>query len=481
MPFSHPQNIESPAPDPATDRWRQGELVEVTITDLSDSGDGVGRFGQRVVFVPDTVTGDRAIVRLIRVKPQYAQGKLQELLEPSPYRVRPSCIVADKCGGCQWQHVDAEYQLEAKRNQVMQALERIGGFPSPIVDPVLNVSSPLQYRNKSTYPLRRSQTGQVQAGYYQKGTHHIVNLNQCPIQDSRLNVLLAEVKQDIQQRGWSIYDETQHRGKLRHLSLRIGRRTGEMLLTLVSQEPKLVDLEEQAQQWLDRYPDLVGVCINVNRDRTNTIFGNDTRCIAGRSYLHETFAGLTFQIRPDTFFQVHTEQAEALVNVILEELNLQGTEVFIDAYCGIGTMTLPIAQKVKQAIGLEVQAEAIAQAKLNAELNQIENVAFATGEVEQVLPTIAVQPNIVLLDPPRKGCDARVIETLRDRHPDRIVYVSCNPATLARDLKELCADGKYRLGRVQPADFFPQTAHVECVAFLVRENSNLPESGDFMN
>lgn len=449
-----------------TDQWRQGELVEVTITDLSDRGDGVGRFAQRVVFVPDTVTGDRAIVRLVRVKPQYAYGKLHELIEPSAHRIRPSCIVADKCGGCQWQHVDYAYQLEAKRNQVVQALERIGGFVGIAVDPVLNVGEPLHYRNKSTYPLGVSQTGQIQAGYYQKGTHHIVNLNQCPIQDERLNPLLAEVKQDIQHQGWKIYDENRNSGQIRHLALRIGRRTGQMLLTLISRDRDLKNLEAQAQEWLERYPNLVGVCLNVNRDRTNTIFGSETHCIAGQSFLEEECAGLTFQIRPDTFFQVHTEQAEALLQVILDELNLQGNEVLVDAYCGIGTMTLPIAKRVQQAIGVEIQPQAIEQAQLNAELNHIENVTFQAGAVEKVLSTLTVQPDIALLDPPRKGCDPSVLETLRQWHPKRIVYVSCNPATLARDLNILCADGAYTIRRVQPADFFPQTAHVESVVIL---------------
>jgi 23S rRNA (uracil1939-C5)-methyltransferase len=477
-------------PQPAETLWQQGQLVEIEITDLSDSGDGVGRFGQRVVFVPDTVTGDRALVRLVRVKPQYAHGKLHELLEPSPQRVRPSCIVADKCGGCQWQHVSYEYQLEAKRNQVIQALERIGGFGQVLVEPVLNVAEPLHYRNKATYPLRRAEGGRmkdkkathsspiphpsslpdasVQAGYYQKGSHQIVNLNQCPIQDERLNPLLAEVKQDIQKRGWSLYNEMQHRGKLRHLGLRIGRRTGEMLLTLVTTDWKLSDIEAQAEEWLQRYPDLVGVCVNRNPDRTNTIFGSETRCIAGKSYLLEEFAGLQFQIHPTTFFQIHTEQAEALLQVILAELNLQGDEIVLDAYSGIGTLTLPIARRVKQAIGVEVQPEAVEQAQLNAQLNHLENVTFLTGTVEQILPTLEIKPSIVLLDPPRKGCDAIVIQNLLTMQPERIVYVSCNPATLARDLKLLCADGHYEMSKVQPADFFPQTAHVECVVFLKR-------------
>lgn len=449
-------------------KWRQGELIELNIVDLSDSGDGVGRFEERVVFVPDTVTGDRALVRLVHVKPKYAHGKLHDLLKPSSHRIRPHCIVADKCGGCQWQHIDYSYQLEAKRNLVIQALDRIGGFQAPPVDSVLSRSAALAYRNKATYPVRRSSTGQVQAGYYQKGSHQLINLNQCPIQDARLNPLLAEVKQDIQQRGWGIYDETKHRGKVRHLSLRIGQRTGEILLTLVSTDANLPGLEEQAQTWLQRYPELVGISLNLNRDRTNAIFGAETRCVAGRAYLYEIFADLTFQIRPDTFFQVNTEQAEALLHIILDELNLQGHETLLDAYCGIGTMTLPLAKRVKQAIALEIQPEAIQQASQNADLNDISNVTFQVGAVEAVLPSLTVQPDIVLLDPPRKGCDKTVIETLLVMQPPRIVYVSCNPATLARDLKLLCADGRYHLHRVQPADFFPQTSHVESAAFLNR-------------
>ncbi|HEY9653865.1 MAG TPA: 23S rRNA (uracil(1939)-C(5))-methyltransferase RlmD, partial [Crinalium sp.] len=217
-----------------------------------------------------------------------------------------------------------------------------------------------------------------------------------------------------------------------------------------------------------RYPKLAGVSLNVNPDRTNAIFGRETICVAGQPYLHETFAGLTFQLRPDTFFQIHTEQAEALLQTIIDELQLQGHELLLDAYCGIGTFTLPLAARVRQAIGLEVQPEAVEQARLSASLNQLENVTFTEGAVETLLPQLGAKPDIVLLDPPRRGCDAAVIEALTQLAPDRIVYISCNPATLARDLKLLCQDNQYRLARVQPVDFFPQTPHVECVAFLVR-------------
>jgi 23S rRNA (uracil1939-C5)-methyltransferase len=468
------------------DRWQQGELVEVLITDLADTGEGVGKLDNRVVFVPDTVTGDRALVRLVRVKPEYAHGKLHNLLESSPDRIRPSCIVADKCGGCQWQHIEYKYQLAAKRNQVIQAIERIGKINAPTVAPVLEASSSLGYRNKATYPLGISASGNLQAGYYRKGTHQIVNLNQCPVQDERLNPLLAEVKEDIQRRGWEVYNEEQTKqpqvkkkvlnkkapqkttvvGKVRHLSLRIGRRTGEMLLTLVVTDWNLPEVKEQAIEWLNRYPQLVGVSLNNNPSNTNVIFGEETRTIAGEPYLTEKFADLQFQLRPDTFFQVYTEQAEALLQVIVEKLELQGNEVLLDAYCGIGTFTLPLAKHVKQAIGLEIHAASIEQARLNAEINGITNANFQVGAVEKLLPKLDIQPDIVLIDPPRKGCDRAVLNTLLEMQPRHIVYVSCKPATLARDLNILCTEGGYQLTYVQPADFFPQTSHVESAAFL---------------
>lgn len=448
-------------------KWQQGELVELTITDLTDTGTGVGRFEGRVVFVPDTAPGDRILARLVRVKPQFAEAKLHELLENSPQRTRPGCIVADKCGGCQWQHIDYPYQLEAKRNQVVQALQRIGGIETPPVSEVL-ASQAFGYRNKVTYPFGVSQTGHLQAGYYQKNSHRLVNLNRCPVQDNRLDPLLAEIKQDIQELGWTIYDENSSKGQLRHLSLRIGRRTGEVLLTLVAKNSELPGLQKQAEEWMKRYSQLVGVCLNINPHKTNVIFGEETRVYAGRGYCLEEFAGLQFHLGPDTFFQINTETAEALLNVIVNQLHLEGTELLLDAYCGIGTFTLPLARRVHSCIGLEVQPAAIVHAKENAQHNRLTNTTFYAGPVEKLLPQMDVSPDIVLLDPPRKGCDQAVLETLIKIQAPRIVYISCKPATLARDLKFLCNKGGYSLTKVQPADFFPQTSHVECAAFLVK-------------
>ena len=448
---------------------QQGSVVELEINDLSSSGDGVGRLDGKVIFVPNTVTGDRVLVKLVRVKSQYAHAKLEKILQPSPHRLRPRCIVADKCGGCQWQHIDYQYQLQAKQTQIKQALERLGNFSDPPLADMLASPFALGYRNKATYPLRRSTaSGQVQAGYYRSHSHALINLNQCPVQDRELNPFLAEIKQDIQNRGWSIYQETLHRGKLRHLSLRIGRRTQEVLLTLITNNWQLPGIEEQAQIWLKRYPQLVGVCLNYNPERTNVIFGKETRTIAGRGYLSEKFADLDFQLRPETFFQVNTEAAEAVLETIREKLALQGREILVDAYCGIGTFTLPLSRQVHQAIGIEIQEVSVTQAKLNAELNGIDNVNFYIGNVETILPQFNLKIDVLILDPPRKGCSKSVISTVLKLQPKRIVYLSCQPATLARDLALLCADGMYQLQLVQAADFFPQTSHVEAVAFLDR-------------
>ena len=515
-----PDNIPADGsiePSTPSQSWKQGDLVEIEITDVSDGGEGVGRVEDRVVFVPDTVTGDRITARLINVKRQYAHGKLLEILTPSSHRVRPSCIVADKCGGCQLQHIDYDYQLTAKENQVIQALKRIGGFAEPPVAPIVGAQGNFAYRNKVTYPLGVNDVGGIKAGYYRKGTHQIVNLNQCHVQDERLNPLLAEIKQDLQDRGWKMY-EPESKGarepgkrrigvkkvitrsvdpgtyanglpkpklrrqpdvlevemapdntpQFRHMLMRIGRRTGEILLTFVVTDFDIPNFAAQAERWMKRYPTLVGVCLNLNDGVSNTVFGSETRCIVGRDYICETFGNLQFQLKADTFFQIYTEQAESVLDLILRRSQFQGTEILLDAYCGIGTFTLPLSKHVKRAMGIEVHGASVIQARANARVNGINNVEFRTGEVEELLPELEIQADVVLLDPPRTGCDRSVLDVLTAMQPAKIIYISCKPATLARDLQVLCQQGNYRLTHVQPADFFPQTSHVECVAFLER-------------
>ena len=453
-----------------TRKLQQGQVIELEITDLNTSGEGVGRYEGQVIFVPNTVTGDHLKVKIIQSKPKFARGKIQNILLPSPHRIRPQCIVADKCGGCQWQHIDINYQRQAKHQQIIQAFQRIADLANIQVEPILYTQDSLNYRNKSTYPLGRSATGQVQAGYYRQGSHKLVNLNLCPIQDERLNPFLKEIKQDIQARGWSIYDEHKHRGKLRHLSLRIGHHTGEILLTLIATSEKLLGIKEQAQLWLEKYPQLVGVSLNLNPQRTNTILGNTTYTIAGKSYLREIFAGIELKISADTFFQINTKAAELLFQSILDRLDLTGQETVIDAYCGIGTFSLPLAKKVQKIVGIEVNSESIKQAQNNAKLNNIDNAIFYTGKVRDWIDKITFHPDIFLLDPPRKGCHFQVIEAILKIKPLYIVYVSCKPATLARDIKLICQSNIYKPKYIQPTDFFPQTTHVESYVIL-RRNS----------
>lgn len=443
----------------------QGDLVELDIHDLSSDGNGVGRIDNQVVFIPDTVNGDRLSARLVRVKKKHSEGKLEKLITPSPHRIRPRCIVADKCGGCQWQHIDYSYQLEAKYNFVIQTLTRIGGFQNPnVIKPI--PSNDLGYRNKATYPLAISEIGNLQAGYYRKGSHKIINLNQCPIQDQRLNPLLTEIKQDLQNLGIPIYNEKNQKGALSHLSFRIGVNTGEILLILISKHKNLPQLDQQAEYWLSRYPNLVGITLNYNPQHNNVIFGDETFLLAGKPYIKEIFSGLTLQLRSETFFQVNTPTAETLLTEIFNQLQLQGNEIFVDAYCGIGTFTLPFAQKVKMAIGIELQKTSVEQAVINADTNHITNVEFLLGSTEKLLSSLDVEPDLVFLDPPRKGCHIEVINTLLEIKPQRIVYLSCNISTLARDLKLFCENDIYQLKLVKTADFFPQTSHIECAAFL---------------
>ncbi|MFS8913200.1 23S rRNA (uracil(1939)-C(5))-methyltransferase RlmD [Synechococcus sp. B60.2] len=461
------QPISSLAPDPI----KPGDLLSLEITDLTPEGNGIahtlGHGRGRVVFVAQGVPGDRVVAQVIEIKRNYLVGRIRSLLAPSPQRVRPACIVADKCGGCQWQHVSYEQQLATKQQILRDALERIGGLSLPEPVPILGSPQPLRYRNKVTYPIAKAEGQPLRMGYYRPGSHRLVNLNQCPVQDERLDVFLREIKQDLQETGWSVYDESRHQGHLRHLGLRIGRRTREVLLTLVSCSRDLPHLERWAQRWLQRYPDLVGVCLNLNPARTNVIFGPQTEVIAGRGSLREELAGLSFWIDSTSFFQVNTEQAEAFFTWIVDQLQLRGEEIVLDAYCGIGTLTLLLARRAKRAIGVEVLPAAVAQARYNAQFNGIASAQFFQGTVEAVLPTLP-PADIVVLDPPRRGCDRQVLEILKQRQPQRIVYISCHPATLARDLQILMAEGSYRLTQWRAADFFPQTGHVEGVVFLKR-------------
>ena len=470
-------------------RQQVGAQLELAIDGLSHDGQGVGRIDQQVVFVPGALPGERVRVKIVHRARRHDLAELLEVLEPSADRRRPPCILAGRCGGCSIQHLSDAAQAHWKEDRVRQALLRIGGL-QVAVDPILTgadvnadvngepASPGLGYRNRATIPLERQADGRLRAGFYRTGSHRIVNMNHCPVLDPRLDALIEPLKADLEASDWPVDVNLSAEGGLRHLALRIGRRSGECLITLISSERDLPGLEAMAGSWMERWPSLVGVCLNLQPRPTNTLMGPITEVIVGRDWISDSFAGLRYRIGADTFFQIHPSQAERAVALLLEALDcpeaVHGTVV--DAYCGVGTFSLPLARAGYQVLGLEQQERSIEQARRNALSNGLEDrCRFQAGDVatllEDALPGVAA----LVLDPPRKGLDPAVLTTIEDRGPKTLIYISCDPSTLARDLGRLCREqGPYRLIRVQPIDFFPQTSHVETVAVLQRALSPQP-------
>jgi 23S rRNA (uracil1939-C5)-methyltransferase len=442
--------------------------VEVLVTDLDRQGRGVARHDGQVLFVEGGLPGDRAEVRLMPRRRGQVTAQMLHLLEPSPQRRRSPCILADHCGGCSLQPFSPLGQEQWKGELVRQTLQRIGGLNVP-VEPLMASPQELGYRNRAIIPLERSPEGRLRAGFYRRGSHRIVNMNRCPVLDPRLDALIAPLKADLEASPWPVDRHGRDGGGLRHLALRVGQNSGELLLTLIASDADLEGLSDQAQVWMRRWPELVGVTLNLQPQPTNLLFGPETRTLAGRDWLHERFAGLVLQIASDTFFQVNTSQAERLVP-LLESALPTAPGLLVDAYCGIGTYSLPMARLGWEVLGLELHSGSVALAQRNAALNGLsERCRFQTTDVAEALDSVLPLTRALLLDPPRKGLDPRVLAAIAACPPPQLLYLSCDPATLARDLRQLCTEG-YQLISVQPIDFFPNTTHVETLARLTRAN-----------
>jgi 23S rRNA (uracil1939-C5)-methyltransferase len=438
----------------------------VLVEDLDRQGRGVARHHGRVLFIDDALPGDRLTVQLTTQRRGELHARRLQVLQPSPDRRRPPCILADHCGGCSLQSLAYSAQQRWKQQLVEQTLRRIGGLEVPVA-PLLAAGSDLNYRNRAIIPLERDDQGRLRAGFYRRGSHRIVNMNHCPVLDPRLDALIAPLKQDIEARDWPVDRHGSAGGGLRHLALRLGQHSGELLITLIASHRRLEGLEQQAEQWLQRWPELVGVGLNLQPRPTNQLFGPHTCTLAGRDWLLEPFAGLELRIGADSFFQVNTLQAERVVPLLAEALP-PAHGLVVDAYCGIGTFSLPLAQLGWTVLGIEQHAAAVEQACRNAERNGLaERCRFLAADVAQALAPALETAAAVLLDPPRKGLDGPVLDALRNCPPPQLLYLSCDPATLARDLRQLCAE-RFRLLRLQPIDFFPNTTHVECLAVLER-------------
>lgn len=453
----------------STSPVRPGQIIPVAIHGLGHSGEGVGRYEGLTVFVPGGAPGDQLQARITEVKKNYARGEVARIVEPSPHRVAPPCPVVGECGGCQLQHIAYPAQLEMKRQQVVDALERLGKLTGVTVHPTLGMEAPWGYRNKAQFPVG-VRSGRVVAGFFAPGTHRIVDIEQCEIQHPLGNQIMREVKQLAQQFGVPIYDERTHRGVLRHVLARVGRGTGECMAVLVTNGPELPNGRKIAQVLMARIPGIVSVVQNINPEKTNVVLGRQSRVLAGRDHIIDHIGDLEFAISPVSFFQVNPAQTEVLYGKALEYAGLSGEETVLDIYCGIGTISLFLARQARAVIGIEVVPPAVEDAEQNAVRNGVANARFICGDATEEMPRLAeegVRADVIVVDPPRKGCDEPVLKAMAEMTPRRIVYVSCNPASLARDLGLLAGMG-YRTVEVQPVDMFPHTAHVECCSLLVR-------------
>ncbi|MEB3323174.1 MAG: 23S rRNA (uracil(1939)-C(5))-methyltransferase RlmD [Synechococcaceae cyanobacterium] len=450
-----------------------GERFDLELTDLARDGSAVGRIDGRVVFVAGALPGDRARVRVTAVRRGRLEARLEQLLEPSPQRRRPPCILADPCGGCTLQALDDAAERRWKERHLAETLRRIGAL-EPVVRSLPSPQASLGYRNRAVIPLERTAAGRLRAGYYRRGSHRIVNMNRCPVLDPRLDGLIAPLKADLEASGWPVdrHAAAAAGGGLRHLALRVGHHTGEVLIGLVAAHDRLPGLEDRAAAWMERWPAVVGVALNLQPEATNRLLGEETRTLAGRGWYRERFAGLTYRIGLDTFFQVHTLEAERVVGQLREVLGRPAAGgTLVDAYCGIGTFSLPLAADGWRVLGLEQHPGAVALATRNAAANDLEERStFRAGTVGESLADAleaSAPVQALLLDPPRRGLEEAALAAIRSRPPERVLYLSCDPATLARDLHDLCGEA-YRLRWVQPLDFFPNTTHVEALALLER-------------
>ncbi|MDN5363553.1 MAG: rRNA (uracil1939-C5)-methyltransferase [Eubacteriales bacterium] len=445
--------------------------VEIEITGIGSRGQGVGRHEGMVVFVPGALPGEVVRAEIKEQKKNFARAELTEVLRPSPHRRDPFCPYFGRCGGCQLQHMSYEAQLAMKERIVRDALERIGRFSAPAVKPVLGMDEPSGYRNKVHYQVG-GEKGNLALGFYEEESHRLVALDHCPLVDPALVETANLVKELADEYGVTPYNWGTGEGQLRHLLLRRARTTGEIMVVFVTGDVPDFPGLELARRLMREKQEIVSVIQNVNTGRSRQVLGPDNRILGGRMQIWDRLCGFAFALSPSSFYQVNPIQAEKLYSVAGEYAELTEEDYLYDLYCGVGTIAIILSRRAKKVFGIESVPEAVVDARRNADLNKVRNANFLLGKVEEVLPKMAarradLKPRVVVLDPPRRGAERSALEVLARLAPEQIIYVSCNPATLARDLRIL-ADSGYSLEEVQPVDMFPWTAHVECVAVLRR-------------
>lgn len=460
---------------------KKNELVTVKIEDIGVNGEGIGKIDGYTLFVKDALIGDRAEVKITKAKKNYGYARLMRILEPSKGRVEAKCPVARQCGGCQIQELSYEKQLEFKEKKVRGNLERIGGFASEqldaVTEPICGMKEPFYYRNKAQFPFGADKNGNIVTGFYAGRTHQIIPNTECALGVKQNKQILERIVQFMNTYHVTAYNEENGEGLLRHVLIRYGFKTGEIMVCLVVNGDKIPHSEKLVDK-LCEISGMTSITLNVNRERTNVILGRELKTLWGQEYITDYIGNVKYQISPLSFYQVNPVQTENLYGQALEYAGLHGDETVWDLYCGIGTISLFLAQKAKQVYGVEIIPQAIEDAKNNANINGIENAQFFVGKAEEVLPKYYedyardhggenAYADVIVVDPPRKGCDETLLATMVQMQPERIVYVSCDSATLARDLKYLCENG-YELKKVRAVDMFPNTVHVENVCLLGR-------------
>lgn len=449
---------------------RKNDQVEITIEDMGSEGEGIGRYNGYALFVKDTAIGDRALVQITKAGKSYGYARLVKLIEPSPYRVTPRCPIAAKCGGCQLQHIDYARQLEFKENKVRSCLMRIGGFSDFYMEPICGMEEPYYYRNKSQFPVGRARDGRILIGFYAGRTHSIIDTEHCYIGAEVNDKIISFMRSFIERYKIEPYNENEHKGLLRHIVTRVGYSTGEVMVCLVINARQFPHKEELIEGLL-KIEGMKSICLNVNMEKTNVILGKEIIPLWGEPYITDRIGSVSYRVSPLSFYQVNPVQTKKLYDIALEYADLHGDETVWDLYCGIGTISLYMAKKARKVYGVEIVPEAIEDARANAKINGIDNAEFFVGAAEEVLPRKYKEDNIyadvIVVDPPRKGCEQSLLDTILAMAPKRVVYVSCDPATLARDLKYLC-EKDYELVKVRAVDQFGHSVHVESVALLAK-------------
>lgn len=451
--------------------FKKNDSVTVSVTDMGQDGEGIGKAEGYTLFIKDAVVGDKVRAKVIKAKKNYGYARLMEVLEPSPDRVEPRCSCARQCGGCQIQALSYQRQLQFKEEKVRNVLERIGGFEKISLQPIIGMENPYRYRNKAQFPIGTDREGRPIAGFYAGRTHTIIPQEDCVLGVRENKAILEVILGFMEEFSIPAYREEEGSGLVRHVLIRYGFATKEIMVCVVINGDRLPKAEILAERLAD-IAGMSSISINKNKQKTNVILGKEVEVILGRPYIEDVLDGVRYQISPLSFYQVNPVQTKVLYEKALQYAGLHGTETVWDLYCGIGTISLFLARQAGKVYGVEIVPQAIEDARRNAALNGMENVEFMVGKAEEILPEKyekeGVSADVIVVDPPRKGCDPELIHTMLQIRPKRIVYVSCDPATLARDLKLLCAGG-YKLQKVQPVDQFPHSVHVENVCLLLRK------------